>query len=94
MISKKENNNYKEVLVGKEVKITSNNKVIQGTVSLETKNTLKIDTALGIKTLIKNNCEIIVDNKKIIGKKIIKRIEDRIKTRWKKHGKRKHRRWS
>lgn len=83
MIPKKEENNKYEnmILVGKKVIITSGKNVFKGTVSLETKDTLKIITIKGNKSLIKNNCEINIDNKKIIGKKIIKRIEDRIKTR-------------
>lgn len=81
MIPKKQNNNYKLVLVGKKVKINSDKRLFEGTVSLETKNTLKIDTIKGVKTLIKNNCVIETDNKKIEGKKITKRIEDRIKMR-------------
>lgn len=82
MIPKKEDNNYKNlVLVGKNIKIISDKKLFEGTVSLETKNTLKINTINGVKTLIKKNCEIEINNKKIKGEKITKRIEDRIKMR-------------
>lgn len=83
MIEKKQiNKSVKDAIVGKESKIkTKENKEFFGKIIFETKNTIKIQTQKGVKTLIKKNIEITIDKKKIKGEKITKRTEDRIKTR-------------
>ena len=53
-----------------------------GTVVDETKNTLVIKTSLGVeKTLLKKGSVFSIDNELIPGETIIKRLEERIKTR-------------
>ena len=77
----------KEEFIGNNLKvINSKNKSlvgIEGKVIDETRNTLLINTQKGEKILLKNDIdfEIIKENKKslIIGKKIMKRPEDRLK---------------
>jgi len=74
----------KETLIGKEIRvIDSSNKSLIGTegkVIDETKNTIKIiDKKKREKMIIKNQVTLKLDNKIVEGKKITKRIEERIK---------------
>ena len=69
----------KKEFIGKEAKITYSNITFKGIVVDETKNTLTIKTEKGKKSVIKQNSIIEIENKKINGKQITKRPEDRIK---------------
>lgn len=73
----------KETLIGKKIIIVeSANKSlegVQGNVVDETKNTITIIDKNKEKKIIKNQVKIKVDEKIIDGKKITKRIEERIK---------------
>ncbi len=82
MIEKKTDEKaYKSNFIGKQAKIQVQKQTFEGKIILETKNTLKIETPQGKKTIIKKNAKITIDNKQIKGEKITKRTEDRIKTR-------------
>lgn len=76
---------YRKELIGEEIEIVdSTNKSqmgMQGKVVDETKSTLKIDCAGGIKTLLKNNLvfKITKTGETVAGKDVNKRPEDRIK---------------
>ena len=70
-------------LIGEELKITNaKNKTLIGfcgTVNGETRNTITIKTQTGNKTIIKDQVEIDIKGKKIQGKNITGRVEERIK---------------
>jgi len=73
-----------ETLIGKTIKVTdSKNKTlvgVEGKVVDETKNTIKIiDKKKREKTFIKNQITFAFNNTVVEGKKIAKRIEERIK---------------
>ncbi len=72
---------YQDGLIGKKAEVKTKNMLFSGKIILETKNTITIITEKGEKTILKRDCEILVDNRKIEGKRITKRTEDRIKTR-------------
>lgn len=72
---------FREGIIGKEAEIKTKNKSFKGKITFETKNTIKIITELGEKTVMKKDSEITIKNKKIKGNKITRRTEDRIKTR-------------
>jgi|GEM_PF-6124844 len=73
----------KLVLIGEQVNITNpkNQSLgrIFGQVTDETRNTIQIMTKNGKKTVIKDQVEIMIQNKKINGKDITGRTEERIK---------------
>ena len=82
MITKKiDEKLFKENLIGKYAKIETKTNKFEGKIFLETKNTIKIETKNGKKTIIKKNATITINDKQIKGEKITKRTEDRIKTR-------------
>ncbi len=79
---------YRGLLIGKRAVVASSanpgEKGITGTIIDETRNTLKIKKEGGrIKSLFKKNIVISLpeENKKIIGKEIIKRQEERMTAR-------------
>lgn len=53
---------------------------IQGVIVNETKNAFVIDDGTAKKTVLKKDAVFQIDGKQIIGKKITKRIEERIKS--------------
>ena len=65
--------------IGKEAQIKYAGKVFTGTIINETKNTITIETKTKTVTIIKQNSQITINDKKINGKKIAKRPEERIK---------------
>ncbi len=71
------------MLIGKHAEvIDAKNKSlvgIKGKIIDETKNTITIETKKGAKKIIKNQVTIKVNDKVIEGKKIAKRMEDRLK---------------
>ncbi len=75
----------KEILIGKEIKITGSKNTslvnLQGKIIDETKNTIIIKTNKGEKKLLKNQIKfmIIKEGIEINGKKIQKRLEERLK---------------
>jgi ribonuclease P protein subunit POP4 len=73
----------KQEFIGKKIKIIeSKNKTLEnvsGTVIDETKNTITVETEKGQKTIVKNQAAFEIDGKKVEGKKISLRPEDRIK---------------
>lgn len=70
-------------LLGKQVEVKqSSNRYeveIKGLVIEDTKNTIKLRTENGVKTLIKNNIILIVNNKEINCNLLIGKEEERIK---------------
>jgi len=73
-----------ETLIGKTIKVVlSKNKTLEGVegkVIDETKNTIKIvDSKNREKTLVKGQITFMLGSKVVEGKKIAKRIEERIK---------------
>lgn len=72
---------YRKNLIGKNAKIEYQKKIFDGEIVFETKNTIKLKTKDKVITIIKQNSKITIDNNKINGKTITKRIEDRIKLR-------------
>ena len=54
---------------------------VEGKIIEETKNTFKIKTKEGNKTVLKKACTFKINNQKIDGKKINKKPQDRIKTK-------------
>lgn len=80
---KNKGKNAKITLIGTEIEIIdSGNKTLIGLcgkVIDETKNTLTIRTEKGNKKIPKETVEFMIGNKKINGKKILGRIEVRIK---------------
>ncbi len=81
-----ENKNF----IGKTCKIikTKNNTQInlQGTIINETKNTFTLKTKNKEKTVLKATATFVINNEQVEGKKLTKRIEDRIKSRGKYNG--------
>ena len=77
-------NKFKE-FIGEQVQILeAKNKIqkgLKGVIVDETKNTFIIKTANGNKRVLKQDLEFLIAGKKIQGKKITKRLEDRIKIR-------------
>jgi len=73
----------KEELIGKKIKIIeSKNKSlvgIEGYVVDETKNMISIESDGETKNIVKDQCVFDVEGKKISGKEIAKRPEERIK---------------
>lgn len=73
----------KEELIGKKIKITeSKNKSlvgIKGTVVDETKNLIFVEEGKKTRKIVKDQCVFDVEGKKIFGKDITKRPEERIK---------------
>ena len=71
------------ILLGKQVEvIQSSNRYevgIKGLVVEDTKNTIKIRTEKGVKTLIKNSIILMINDKKIDGNLLIGKEEERIK---------------
>lgn len=76
---------YHKEIIGQHIKITQarnkNNLGLKGQVIDETRNTLRIKTKKGSKTLIKKEISFIIKEtgKKIKGSKILKRPEERLK---------------
>lgn len=76
---------YTHELIGEDIKVTksTNNTQIglSGQVIDETKNTIKIKTSQGEKTILKSTIDFEIKSKKIIikGNTIKKRTEDRLK---------------
>lgn len=66
-------------LIGKVAKVIYNNRVFEGIIADETKNTIVMWQYDRKVTLLKQNSVIFIDEKKIQGKSIMKRPEDRIK---------------
>lgn len=70
-------------LLGKQVEVKqSSNRYevgIKGLVIEDTRNTIKVRTENGVKTLIKNNIILIVNNKEINCNLLIGKEEERIK---------------
>ncbi len=70
-------------LIGEEIRIAdAKNKTLTGftgNVVGETRNTITIKTQTGNKTIIKEQVEIEINGKKIQGKNITGRVEERIK---------------
>ena len=79
-------------LIGLDVKITSSSNLvmigIQGKVVDESRNTLTIETGMGTRTAIKDQCEFSFrlgkERVKVDGKLLVARPEDRVKKRFKK----------
>ena len=70
----------KHELIGKKAEISNNNKTFIGKIIDETKNLIYLKKNNSTKKLLKKNSIIKIDGQKIIGKKIIKRPEERIKS--------------
>jgi ribonuclease P protein subunit POP4 len=74
-----------KIFIGKKLVVASaTNKSYlstSGTVVDETKNTIVIKTDKGEKSILKQGTVFSIDDKIIPGDKIIKRLEERIKTR-------------
>ncbi|NTV24259.1 MAG: hypothetical protein HGA85_07890 [Nanoarchaeota archaeon] len=66
----------KQGFIGKEVEIEYAGRIFNGKIAYESKNMLVLECG---KKLVKMNSIIKIGNKKIIGAKITKRPEDRIK---------------
>jgi len=79
----KQGKTAKVALVGETVLVTeAKNKAnagMRGQVTDETRNTIKIRTSEGTKTLIKEQITIKIKNKTITGQKLLGRAEERIK---------------
>jgi ribonuclease P protein subunit POP4 len=73
----------KIALIGELLEVVSSRnpllKGLRGKVVDETRNTLKIQTTGGTKTLIKNQVVIKIENKTINGETLSGRIEERLK---------------
>lgn len=73
----------KEELIGKKISVieSKNNSLvgIKGVVVDETKNLVFIETEEGIKKIAKDQCVFDIEGKRIQGKDIAKRPEERIK---------------
>lgn len=78
-------NKYKEEYIGSDIIIVESKntslKGLKGVVRDETKNTFKIQTNKGLKTVLKNSSTFKIQNKIIEGNKIIKKPHERIKTK-------------
>ena len=81
---KNQSNSAKIALIGETLKVVASKNPslvgICGQVNDETKNILTVNTKKGIKKLIKEQIVIKIGNRKIDGKKLIGRIETRIKS--------------
>jgi len=73
MIKKKE-------FIGKEVKIVYGGKEFQGMIVNETKETFTLKTKIKERIFLKSGSIIFIENKKIMGKEISKKPEERIKS--------------
>lgn len=80
-------NKLKQEYIGLPIEIIESNntflKGIKGTVIDETKNTFKIKTNKGTKTVLKNTSTFKINNKIIKGNEIIKKPHERIKMKGK-----------
>lgn len=65
--------------IGVTAKIYYNEKVFEGKIIDETKNTVTIKTNKGEKKILKTNAKIEINGTLMDGKKLTKRPEDRIK---------------
>jgi len=76
-------NIHPDEIIGKSIKVMNSTNPseigMKGKIVDETKNTLVLDTKKGEKILFKNNIKIMIGNKIIEGKKLLKRPEERIK---------------
>ena len=72
----------KDNYIGKRIKVVkANNSAIIGIEGLiidESKNSFKIETSKGVKTILKKGAIFMINGKKIKGDHILKRPEDRI----------------
>ncbi len=66
-------------IIGKRAEISCAGSSMSGTIIDETKNTIVIETQKGAKTMLKKTAIITINGKRIYGKNIMKRPEDRIK---------------
>ena len=69
----------KSELIGENAEIQYSKKIFKGKIIDETKNTLTLQTEKKPVKIIKKNATITIKGKKIAGKKIAKRPEDRVK---------------
>lgn len=69
----------KQLIIGKTTEVIYNKKKFNGTIIDETKNMVLLESGGRTIRIIKKNAKFIIENKKINGKDISRRPEDRIK---------------